>query len=88
MLPIHSSPPDHSTSVPLIRGDPSVRSVAKVQCLRTPKQPRTAAASPGAAALTSDQETGSVVMPGTLSPTSDRTADDHRGRHAERSGVS
>src|SRR4051794_35346521 len=59
MLPSSSN----TTSVPLIRGDPSRRREAIVACLPTAKQRRTSSARSGAAAATSLQE----ATTGTLS---------------------
>jgi hypothetical protein len=53
--PIRSWPSANSTSVPLIRGEPSRRSVAIVRCLREDIDDRTRAAKSGAAASNSDQ---------------------------------
>jgi hypothetical protein len=52
MLPNHISPSTNSTSVPLIRGDPSRRRVAIVLCLKASKISRARAASAGASAST------------------------------------
>jgi hypothetical protein len=46
--PIHASPSENSTSMPLIRGDPSRRSVAIVLCVKASKNDRASAASSGA----------------------------------------
>jgi hypothetical protein len=49
------SPPENSTSVPLIRGDPSRRSVAIVLCVKPSNSDRARAVSSGASASTSPQ---------------------------------
>src|SRR4030081_1404987 len=48
--PIHTCPSENSTSVPLIRGEPSLRSVASVRCLRDAIKARTRDAKSGSAA--------------------------------------
>jgi hypothetical protein len=53
--PSHNSPSENSTSVPEIRGEPSLRSVAIVLCLCASKLFFTRSASSGAAAENSVQ---------------------------------
>ena len=54
--PIRSSPPSIVTSVPLIRGEPSLRMVAIVRCLRAVKRARERAAKSGSVASNSAHE--------------------------------
>ena len=58
-----SCPLANSTSVPLIRGEPSRRSVAMVRCLRDFINDRTRAANSGAAASNSVQLATPITIP-------------------------
>jgi len=75
IIPTKSSPSANSTSMPLIRGDPSFRSVASVLCLRMSKRCCTRLARAGSAEANSAQ----------LAITRSRTTGDAWGRGSGRS---
>ncbi len=70
-MPKVTSPSANSHSLPLIRGDPSARSVAMVLCLPVPNTARTFAANSGASFSISCQV--AIVLPSYLNRRSDTT---------------